>query len=259
MFKNIDIKKIVGLIFDVDELLFDNNKDIRFAYEEILKTRFIVPEIGEMYLGKNLFEIVSKIKSKYKLRESLDELVQERRIMYLEKLKTSTSKPCCGVKEIFKFIEKNKRYLNIRIAYATSSEKVFTEIILKKIFTEISMPQYAANPDSFFFNSDGECASTCWRQGLTKKPNPEIHNRTVTKMKLEPQQCIAFEDSLSGFQAAYAAGLNVIIIPNKNNKNKFLQHDYETVYEDRICKLNSLKDFLPFLKSLRQNKEITFG
>ncbi|MDD5617876.1 MAG: HAD family phosphatase [Candidatus Omnitrophica bacterium] len=259
MFKNINTRETVGLIFDVDELLFDNNKEIHAAYEEILKSRLIAPKKNETFPGRNLFEIISRIKSKYNLNESLDELIKERRTAYIERLKNSKSKPCCGVKELFEFIEENRADLNIRIAYATSSEKAFTEIILRKIFVDISMPKYILNPNSFFFSDNGEHASTCWKQGLTKKPEPDIHNITLEKMRLLPSQCIAFEDSRSGFQAAYAAGLNVIIIPNKNNHKDFSSFKYRNIHEGRICKLKSLRDFLPFLKTLKQKKENNLG
>lgn len=254
-------KHTIGLIFDVDELLFDNRNEIHSAYKSLLTSRAIVPEKGEAFLGKDLFEVISNIKFKYNLSESIEELVQERRAVYIDKLDKSKSHPCVGVKELFWFIERNRAFLDIRTAYVTSSEKAFTEIILKKIFTDIKMNKYILNPDRFFFSRDGQYASTCWAEGLVKKPDPILYKTTIAKMGLAPHQCIAFEDSLSGFLSAYKVGTNVVLVPKQRNYKHFLHFKYNELYEGRICKLKSLKDFLPFLENIKKyaKKEGKYG
>ena len=250
LFKSINPQHTIGLIFDVDELLFDNREEIRSAYRALVEARSIMLQRDESFSGKNLFDIISNIKLKYNLSESVDELVRERRAVYIEKLKNSKSSPRAGVKELFEFIENNRPSLNIRIAYATSSEKAFNEIVMKKIFNDIGMYKYALDPDSFFFQNNGEPASTCWENGLVKKPDPMLYKITMAKMKLPPSQCIAFEDSLSGYKAAHTAGLNIVVIPGQRNYKHFIDIEYKVLYEDRFCKLASLKDFMPFLKTL---------
>ena len=45
------------------------------------------------------------------------------------------------------------------------------------------------------------------------KPDPEPYERAATLMGLQPQQCIAIEDSPTGAQAALAAGTHLIAWP----------------------------------------------
>lgn len=46
------------------------------------------------------------------------------------------------------------------------------------------------------------------------KPSPELYLKAVKCLGLEPQECIAFEDSVNGMTAAKAAGLTCFVIPN---------------------------------------------
>jgi HAD superfamily hydrolase (TIGR01509 family) len=47
-----------------------------------------------------------------------------------------------------------------------------------------------------------------------KKPHPQVYLQVLADMGLPAAQCIAFEDSANGLQAATAAGLRTVITPN---------------------------------------------
>lgn len=47
-----------------------------------------------------------------------------------------------------------------------------------------------------------------------KKPHPQVYLQVLADMRLPASQCLAFEDSANGLQAALAAGLRTIITPN---------------------------------------------
>ncbi|GMV01235.1 MAG: hydrolase [Burkholderiales bacterium] len=46
------------------------------------------------------------------------------------------------------------------------------------------------------------------------KPAPDVYREAVTRIALEPAQCIALEDSEIGLRAAHAAGLACIVVPD---------------------------------------------
>jgi HAD superfamily hydrolase (TIGR01509 family) len=46
-----------------------------------------------------------------------------------------------------------------------------------------------------------------------KKPHPQVYQRVLDEMGLNPASCIAFEDSANGLRAARAAGLATVITP----------------------------------------------
>jgi len=47
-----------------------------------------------------------------------------------------------------------------------------------------------------------------------KKPHPQVYLKVLADMGLQAAQCVAFEDSANGLQAATAAGLDTVITPN---------------------------------------------
>lgn len=47
-----------------------------------------------------------------------------------------------------------------------------------------------------------------------KKPDPEIYLHTCNLLRVEPAECVVFEDSEPGVTAAKAAGMIAIAIPN---------------------------------------------
>jgi len=55
--------------------------------------------------------------------------------------------------------------------------------------------------------------------GNKAKPSPDVFLHAAKKLNVSPSECIVFEDSLFGFQAAQAAGMKCIAIKNSINKN----------------------------------------
>lgn len=248
---DIDCTQTIGMIFDVDELLFDNSREIFLAYKFLLDSRGTHIDEGEKFVGRNLFDIISKIKQKYDIDDDVKELVEERKRKYIELLSVTTADVKKGVKEVLTFLDQNRKKLNVRLGYATSSEKVFSDIIIKRVFLCCGLEGYINNGHKFFYyNSENQMAATCWEPGLEKKPSPMLYTKTVEKMGLIPAQCIAFEDSASGVEAALSAGLNVIVIPSLFNEEVFKNLEPNVFKERKICKMSSFLDFLPILFSL---------
>jgi HAD superfamily hydrolase (TIGR01509 family) len=55
-----------------------------------------------------------------------------------------------------------------------------------------------------------------------KKPHPQVYLQTLKRLQLPPSECLAFEDSANGLQAALAAGLPTVITPNSFTEH----HDF---------------------------------
>jgi beta-phosphoglucomutase-like phosphatase (HAD superfamily) len=55
-----------------------------------------------------------------------------------------------------------------------------------------------------------------------KKPHPQVYLKVLADMRLDPAQCVAFEDSANGLQSATAAGLATVITPTSYTA----QHDF---------------------------------
>jgi HAD superfamily hydrolase (TIGR01509 family) len=69
------------------------------------------------------------------------------------------------------------------------------------------------------------------------KPNPDIYLLALKKLGLPAEECIAFEDSELGAQAAIAAGLRVVVVPD-------LKQPSEMVRAQAFKVVSSLEDWL---------------
>ena len=98
-----------------------------------------------------------------------------------------------GVKEILKFGREN----GIRIALATSSSRDYAMHCLKD-----------AGIDTCF---DG---IVCGDMVSHSKPNPEIYLRACELVGVDPKDAVAFEDAPAGIEAAYRAGMKVVMVPD---------------------------------------------
>lgn len=52
-----------------------------------------------------------------------------------------------------------------------------------------------------------------------KKPSPAVYNYVLQEMRLAPDQCIAFEDTVNGLTAATAAGIKTVVTTHYFTRN----------------------------------------
>ncbi|MEO8581746.1 MAG: HAD family phosphatase [Patescibacteria group bacterium] len=82
---------------------------------------------------------------------------------------------------------------NIPLAIATSARKPYTDFILDGL-----------NVREFF-------KQIVTAEEISKgKPDPEIYLLAAKRISIDPKDCVAFEDSLSGIKSAQAAGMKVV-------------------------------------------------
>jgi len=75
------------------------------------------------------------------------------------------------------------------------------------------------------------------------KPNPEIYLKAANNIGVEPEFCLAIEDSNAGARAAISAGMQTVIIPDLIPANPDIKADV-------IAELESLSEVIPLLKKL---------
>lgn len=57
-------------------------------------------------------------------------------------------------------------------------------------------------------------ALVCGEDVTNGKPDPEVFLTAAQKIGIEPEQCIAFEDSFNGIKSAFAAGMTTVMVPD---------------------------------------------
>jgi HAD superfamily hydrolase (TIGR01509 family) len=77
-----------------------------------------------------------------------------------------------------------------------------------------------------------------------KKPAPDIYQLVLSTLRVQPEECVAFEDSVNGLKAARLAGLVTVVTPTHWNSdhdfdgaNLLLPHlgDELNPLDDRLC------------------------
>ena len=111
------------------------------------------------------------------------------------------------------------RDAGLRLALASSSSHDLIRVVLAALGMEETFEVLSSGADE-----------------VRGKPDPAVYLTTVQRLGLPAGECLAFEDSTAGVQAAHAAGLFVVAVP--------AAADFDDPRFDRAdFKLHSLVDF----------------
>ena len=194
---------MAGVIFDFNGTLFDDSDKQERAWKEFAGSRFhreISPEEFRRYVhGRNSEFIVQYLSDTELSQEQIRQYAEEKETTYralcdADPLHTRLTLGC-------KLLLSELRDRHIPMTIATASPKSNVEYYIKKFRLEKWF-----TPDKIVFN-DGT---------IPGKPNPDLYRLAAKAIQVEPEQCIVFEDSVSGIQAAYRAGSRKIVAIVRN-------------------------------------------
>lgn len=211
-----------GFIFDLDGVIVDTARYHYKAWKKLANTLGF--DIDETQNEK--LKGVSRVKSLQMLlewgnikysEEAFQEYLEAKNTDYLGYIMNMTAKDILpGVPEIIRYIAGK----NQPIALGSASKNA--RIILERI------EMYT------IFNAivDGNDVSNA-------KPDPEVFFVAAQKMKTAPENCIVFEDSIAGIEAANKAKMISVGIGDKNilHHANYVFKDFTTMHVDFIDKL----------------------
>ena len=180
----------LGLIFDMDGTLIDSERSYHIAFNRAV-LNLGLPQYLDMYLfSVGLRKDLSEELLKEKLGQDYDRVCRVwDEIMSYEK--EITLKP--GVKTVLNFF----RSLKLPMAVATSSHTVYA----KERLAQVGILK------NFQVVVGGDKVDR-------PKPFPDIYTKTVALLKIDPRNCVAFEDSPAGIKSAINSGCITIQIPD---------------------------------------------
>ncbi|MFD0710533.1 HAD family hydrolase [Paenibacillus sp. GCM10027626] len=213
-----------AFIFDMDGVIIDS-EPLHFKVD-----KYVMNTLGfdistaelEQYVGMTNPEMWTRLKEKYAIGASVEEIINLQVQTKLTLLKESDEQPIEGIVALLELLkQKNKR-----IGLASSSPRSFIEAVLDKF-----------NVKSYFHSIiSGE-------EVEHGKPAPDIYLKSAEMLETQAGACIVLEDSRNGIKAAKAAGMKCIGYINENSGHQDLsQADciVENIKEINIELLESL-------------------
>lgn len=217
------MKKIQGIIFDMDGVLFDTERVSKDAWEIVGKKWGY--DIGEEFLsplrGGNIEQTKAAFLEKFGEKFDFDTIWQEKRDICLESYREHGVPVKKGVRELLQYL----RLEGKKIAVATGSSRHQTMWNIKN-----------AGIEEYFDTL------TCGDEVKNSKPNPEIFQITAKKLSLLPKECLVIEDSLNGVQAALQGGFHVVMVPDLTMPTDEIVQKVDSVLEDLIKVIQFLKE-----------------
>jgi HAD superfamily hydrolase (TIGR01509 family) len=187
---------IRGLLFDFDGLLIDTETPSRLAYEELYR------EHGHELPLDKWATLVGTIGAEFDPDAHLEELVgrpldqvalaERRRAREFELCDLEDFRP--GIEDYLAAAE----HRGMKTAIVSSSNTDWIGRHLERLGR--------ANGWDAIVAADGNVARA--------KPQPDLYVEALASLGLQPEEVIAFEDSVNGIRAAKGAGIFVVAVPN---------------------------------------------
>ncbi|MDX9848497.1 MAG: HAD family phosphatase [Tenuifilaceae bacterium] len=190
-----------AVIFDMDGVIVDNHHYHVAAFSEFCKLKGIPFSEGEFrvkYFGKSNHEIFSGLLHREISKEESALLGDEKEAIYRQIYKEHIT-PVSGLIDFLRLLKGN----SINIAVGTSAGSQNLDFVLSNL-----------NIRHFF---DAQVDSSYVERG---KPNPDIFLKAAERLGVKPSECLVFEDSVSGIQAAHAAGMDVVALLTTHKRDE---------------------------------------
>lgn len=202
--------KYSGVIFDFNGTLYwdadKQEESWRLFSRKLRGYEMSSEELQRVMHGRTSRSIIEYLVGSPIDNKTLTALVEEKEQIYRDMCEEDAPnlKLVPGATELLDYLTKNKTARTI----ATSSEKVNVDFFFKVLelyrWFDINKVVY----------DDGK---------LRGKPEPDIFLKASERIGIDPEYCIAVEDSISGIEAACRANIGKIIAIGPKSKHEYLK------------------------------------
>ncbi|MDP2750002.1 MAG: HAD family phosphatase [Nanoarchaeota archaeon] len=208
---------IKAIIFDMDGVLVDSTKYIWQSFNELVKKDGLHFDKNYIkhHLGRSLRDKLLLWEKEFGIKYDLDNF--RKKSWQRQKSLMQNISPD---KELVKLLKQAKK-AGITMAVATSSNKqrtiyLLSKLKIRKYFDVIITSEDVSN----------------------HKPNPYVFIEAARKLKMEPRNCIVFEDAINGVQAAKNANMKVIALATEYCPRKDLKKAKPDKIINKFSELN---------------------
>lgn len=235
-----------GIIFDFNGTLFWDSEQQELAWrtiaEEWVHRKIDESEFQKYIHGRSNNSILEYLMGRSLSQGELHKLSEQKESLYRQLCVNQLSFQLApGAVEFLDYL-KNK---NIPRSIATSSGKTNVDFYIHRLGLEKWFERKA------IVYNDGS---------IHGKPAPDIYIKASKVIHVLPQNCIVFEDAVSGIEAANAAGIGKIIVVAPKDKQKNFSNrkgismvisNYYELFENHVFSSQS-HGFLPICSSSDQ-------
>ena len=211
------MENLSAIILDMDGVLVDTEPIHLEAFRIFLEDQSLkyTEKYLKSFIGYSIEDNIHNIIRKYNLYSKLTPSlgIKQRDEIYFNLIQNNSLSPNKGVYELINYCSRAK--IDLALASSSSYKQINT------ILTKISKDQL--NSINFF---NVFSVITSGDEVKYKKPNPEIYELTLSKLKKYPSECIAVEDSIAGIQSSMSAGLFTVGLSTPYVDTKMLKKSH---------------------------------
>ena len=201
-----DVTRLQAIIFDMDGLMVDSEPLSQQAWNQFLRPfgHQLTDAIIHQIVGLRAEMSAQFIKDTFHLPVSVPDIIRRRAAIYAD-IRARGVPAMPGLQTLHAEIARRQ----IPWGVATSSPRPHAEEILDQLGLQETCGAIAAGTEV-----------------KAGKPAPDIYLLAAARLDVPPTACLALEDSGPGSQAAVAAGMRTVAIPNEQTKTADFSHAY---------------------------------
>ena len=181
----------IAFIFDMDGVIINSNPFHKIALHQFCEKygyHLTEEQLRNRIYGRTNKQWITNLFERELGKEELEYFAEEKEGLFRDLYKNDIV-ALAGLEDFLKKMDIQK----IARAIGTSAPRSNVNFVMAKTHLEKYFPIIL--DDSFVENG---------------KPNPEIYIKCAAALGFEPENCVVFEDSISGVQAGNAAGAKVV-------------------------------------------------
>lgn len=193
-----------GVVFDLDGLLVDSEPVQKMSFNVVLGPLGIELSDDDFQplVGHSTQQNFLDLKDRYGIKENVESLLQRKAAAYQELIDTHmTAMPGAGR------LLGELRAQGVPVAVASSSTRRDVDRSLAAVGLDHCVDFVVAGDEV-----------------RRSKPAPDLYLEAARGLGLVPGRCVALEDSNAGVQAAHAAGIPCIAVPNLYTRGQAFEH-----------------------------------
>lgn len=193
-------QKIKAILFDLDGVLIDS-EPLHFEAHKKAAAHYGIDLSLEDYMQFGVATgddfLYGKMSEKFGVEINKDEISEMKKQHYREIL-DEKGKLMPGISEVLQKFSPEYELAIVSSGTSDSVEYVLAKFDIRKYFKAIITGDDVRNV----------------------KPFPDVYLKALEKLGISRDECVAIEDSATGIEAAKAAGIRCIAIPNDFTKNQ---------------------------------------